>query len=87
MQQVGLVMGAFAIGLILSRPMLGKLADQRSRKLVVLIGMAVVAIAPLGYLFVDSIPLLLVIRAFHGICIAAYTAGNSALIVDLSPGS
>lgn len=84
-QQVGLVMGAFAIGLILCRPTLGKLADQRSRKLVVLIGMAVVAIAPLGYLFVDSIPLLLVIRAFHGICIAAYTTGNSALIVDLSP--
>jgi MFS family permease len=53
--------------------------------LVVLIGMAVVAIAPLGYLFVNSIPLLLLIRAFHGICIAAYTTGNSALIVDLSP--
>lgn len=85
MQQVGLVMGAFAIGLLLCRPTLGKLADLRSRKLVVLIGMAVVAIAPLGYLFVDSIPVLLAIRAFHGICIAAYTTGNSALIVDLSP--
>ena len=85
MQQIGLVMGSFAIGLLLCRPKLGKLADQRSRKLVVLIGMAVVAVAPLGYLFVKSIPLLLLIRAFHGISIAAYTTGNSALIVDLSP--
>jgi len=84
-QQVGVVMGAFAIGLLLFRPWLGKVADQRSRKLVVLIGMAVVAVAPLGYLFVNSIPLLLVIRAFHGISIAAYTTGSSALIVDLSP--
>jgi len=84
-QQIGLVMGSFAIGLLLCRPRLGKLADQRSRKLVVLIGMAVVAVAPLGYLFVKSIPLLLLIRAFHGISIAAYTTGNSALIVDLSP--
>jgi len=84
-QQIGLVMGSFAIGLLLGRPRLGKLADQRSRKLVVLIGMAVVAVAPLGYLFVKSIPLLLLIRAFHGISIAAYTTGNSALIVDLSP--
>ena len=84
-QQVGFVMGAFAVGLLLCRPTLGNLADRRSRKLVVLIGMAVVAIAPLGYLFVNSIPLLLLIRAFHGICIAAYTTGNSALIVDLSP--
>ena len=84
-QQVGVVMGAFAVGLLLCRAWLGKLADKRSRKLVVLIGMGVVAIAPLGYLFVNSIPLLLLIRAFHGISIAAYTTGNSALIVDLSP--
>jgi MFS family permease len=84
-QQVGLVMGSFALGLLLFRPPLGNLADRRSRKLVVLIGMGVVAIAPLGYLFVKSIPALLLIRVFHGICIAAYTTGNSALIVDLSP--
>ena len=65
-QQVGLIMGAFAIGLIFSRPILGKLADQHSRKLVVLIGLAVVAIAPLGYLFVASVPLLLGILL--GVC-------------------
>jgi MFS family permease len=86
-QQIGLVMGAFAVGLLLCRPTLGKLSDRRSRKLVVLIGMAVVAVAPLGYLFVQSIPLLLLIRAFHGICIAAYTTGSSALFVDLSPAN
>jgi MFS family permease len=84
-QQIGFVMAAFAIGLLLCRPTLGKLADTRSRKLVVLIGVAVVAIAPLGYLFAKSIPALLVLRAFHGISIAAYTTGSSALIVDLSP--
>ncbi len=84
-QQIGLVMGSFAVGLLLFRPWLGKLSDQRSRKLVVLIGMAVVALAPLGYLFVKSIPLLMLIRVFHGISIAAYTTGNTALVVDLSP--
>ncbi len=40
-QQVGFVMGAFALGVILTRPWLGKLADRRSRKLVVLIGLAI----------------------------------------------
>ncbi|HAJ58200.1 MAG TPA: MFS transporter [Cyanobacteria bacterium UBA8543] len=84
-QHVGLVMGSFAVGLLLFRPWLGKLSDQRSRKLVVLIGMAAVALAPLGYLFVKSIPLLMLIRVFHGISIAAYTTGNTALVVDLSP--
>jgi len=84
-QQIGFVMGAFAIGLLLSRAQLGKLADSRGRKQVLLLGASVAAIAPLGYLLVQSIPLLLLIRAFHGISIAAFTTAYSALVTDLSP--
>jgi MFS family permease len=84
-QQVGIVMGCFAIGLLLSRTWLGQLADRRGRKITIIIGAAVVAIAPVGYLFVTSVPVLMVLRAFHGISIAAFTTGYSALVVDLSP--
>lgn len=84
-QQIGFVMGCFAIGLLLFRPFLGRLADQHSRKIVLLIGMGVAAIAPLGYMGVQSIPLLMVIRAFHGISIAAFTTGYSALVADIAP--
>lgn len=84
-QQVGFVMGAFAIGLLGSRLWLGQLVDQRGRKIAILIGTLVAAIAPMGYLFVNSIPLLMMIRAFHGISVAAFTTGYNALVVDLSP--
>ncbi|MDY6936154.1 MAG: MFS transporter [Cyanobacteriota bacterium] len=84
-QQIGLIMGAFAIGLLASRRMLGTLADRRSRKLVLLVGTAVCTIAPLGYLSIDSIPILLVVRAFHGISVAAFTNAYSALVADISP--
>jgi len=84
-QQIGIVMGCFAIGLLLFRSLVGRLADQHSRKIVLLIGMGVVASAPLGYLMVQSIPLLMVIRAFHGISIAAFTTGYSALVADIAP--
>ena len=84
-QQIGFVMGAFAVGLLLSRAQLGKLADSRGRKIVLLVGTSVAAIAPLGYLLAQSIPLLLLIRAFHGISIAAFTTAYSALVTDLSP--
>lgn len=84
-QQVGIVMGSFALGLLLSRRLLGRMADQRSRKLVVMIGTAVVGLAPICYLFVQSIPVLMIVRAFHGISVAAFTTGYSTLIVDLSP--
>ncbi len=84
-RQVGLVMGAFAIGLLPSRFGLGPLADTKGRKLVLLIGTTVVMLAPLGYLFVTSIPSMAVIRAFHGISIAAFTIGYSALVADIAP--
>ena len=84
-QQIGIVMGAFAIGLLLSRAWLSNLADRRSRKIVLLIGIAVVAIAPLGYLVIQDITLLILIRAFHGISIAAFGTAYSALVVDVSP--
>jgi MFS family permease len=84
-QHIGFIIGAFAIGLLATRPIVGKLADTRGRKLVLLIGTAVVAIAPLGYLTVTSVPLLMVIRAFHGISIAAFATAYSALVVDLAP--
>jgi MFS family permease len=83
--EVGFVMGCFAIGLLLSRFWLGKLADQHSRKIVVLIGTIVAFLAPLGYLFLHSILGLMAIRAFHGISIAAFTTGYNALVTDISP--
>jgi MFS family permease len=84
-QQVGIVMGSFALGLLLFRGLLGRMADQRSRKIVVMIGTAVVGLAPFCYLFVQSIPVLMVVRAFHGISVAAFTTGYNTLVVDLSP--
>ncbi|GET43440.1 MFS transporter [Microseira wollei] len=86
-QEIGTVMGGFAIGLLLFRPRLGRMVDRQSRKGVLLLGIVVAAIAPLGYLFVKSIPLLIALRAFHGISIAAFTTAYSTLVVDLSPSA
>ena len=84
-QQIGIVMSCFAIGLLASRTWLGKVADIRSRKIVILIGTVVAAIAPILYLLVHSVFGLGLVRAFHGISIAAFTIGYSALVVDLAP--
>lgn len=84
-QQIGLVMGSFAIGLLIFRQPLGWLADNGGLLLVVKIGVSVAATAPIGYLLANSIPMLMAIRAFHGISIAAYATGSSALVAELSP--
>jgi MFS family permease len=84
-QEIGVVMGCFALGLLLSRSWLAKLTDQRGRKVVLLIGMGAIALAPLGYLVTQALPLLMLFRALHGISIAAFALAYSALVVDLSP--
>ncbi|WP_425216914.1 MFS transporter [Tumidithrix helvetica] len=83
--QIGWVMGAFAIGLLACRAYLGRLADRRGRRLVMQIGLGVATIVPLFYAISPSIPMLIVLRAIHGISIAAFATGFSALIADLAP--
>lgn len=84
-QQVGFVIGGFTLGLVLFRPRLAQLADQRGRKLVLLIGIGAVTLAPLGYAWVSSLPLLFGLRIFHGVSVAAFTLASSALVADLAP--
>lgn len=55
-QQVGIVMASFAIGLLTARPTLARLADERGRKLVLVIGMVALAAAPFGYWLVLLLP-------------------------------
>ncbi len=83
--QIGLVMGAFALGLLPSRFGLGPLADVKGRKLVLYIGTFVAATAPIGYLLAHSIATMVLIRGFHGISIAAFTIGYSAMVADIAP--
>ncbi|NJK36172.1 MAG: MFS transporter [Oscillatoriales cyanobacterium SM2_2_1] len=84
-QAVGVVMGAFAIGLLLCRSLLGRLSDQRGRRLVLQIGLVVGLVMPLYYAQVAEVPLLLLGRAVHGISVAAFATGYGALVADLAP--
>ncbi|MGK7889054.1 MAG: MFS transporter, partial [Leptolyngbyaceae cyanobacterium] len=82
---VGHVMAFFALGLLLSKASLAKMADVRGRKIVLLIGISAIALTPLGYLLFPNIPALAGFRAIHGISISAFVTAYSALVVDLSP--
>ena len=83
--EIGLIMGSFAVGSLFSRTLLGYLADTKSRKLVLYIGVIIAALSPLNYLFVQTILPLSIVRAIHGISISAFTTAYSALVIDFSP--
>ena len=55
-QEIGWVMASFAIGLIGLRPKMSSFTDRKGRKPALLIGIVVIALAPLLYLSVSLVP-------------------------------
>lgn len=83
--EIGIVMGSFAIGLLLCRSYLGRLSDRKGRRYTMRLGLIVAAVVPLCYAIMPSIPMLMFFRAVHGISIAAFASSYSALVSDLAP--
>ncbi len=82
---VGIVTGAFAVTGLACRPIAGRLADQRGRRMVVVWGAVATAIAGVLYFVPAGVPGLIVARLFLGAGEGAvYTAG-AAWIVDMTP--
>jgi MFS family permease len=82
---VGLVVGAFAITSVFCRPLAGRVADRRGRRVVVIVGSLAMALGGALYLLAGSVPALvgarLAVGAGEG---AVYTAGVT-WAVDLVP--
>lgn len=83
--ELGTVLGAFALGVLMLRPVAGLVTDRKSRKLSLLIGLTIFAIAPPLYLVSESFSYLLCIRFFHGIGITFFTTASPTLISHIAP--
>ncbi len=82
---VGLAIAAFAGAAIAARPLIGRLIDRFGRRAVMVGGAALAASVGSIYGFVDSIPLLLILRGLTGVGEAALFVGAATLVADLSP--
>ncbi len=85
--QVGMIMGAFAISAVLTRPLSGQLVSLWSRKSGLSLGTCIYFLAPALYTLAGSVSVMLGLRFFHGIGIAIYTTASSVFVADLSPPS
>lgn len=85
--QVGLIMGAFAISAVLSRPISGRIVDLWSRKTGLRIGALIYGISPALYTLAASVPAMFALRFFHGIGIAIYTTAGSVFVADNAPAA
>mgnify|MGYP006415868759 CR=1 FL=1 len=81
---IGIVLGAFALGVLLARPLSGFITDEKGRKISLVAGVIIFAAAPLLYLVSTDFLYLIIIRFFHGLGLCFYTTAFPAYITDVS---
>ncbi len=89
-QDIGIIMGIFALASALSRPWISEMIDRIGRKRSFTIGCTIMTIMPLTYLplqgsLSDYYLTLLLIRIIHGIGLAICFTSIFTFIVDLIP--
>lgn len=82
---IGLTIAIFAITAICARPFLGRLADRYGRRILMVCGAVVAALAGAASGQVDELWQLLLFRGVTGVGEAAVFVGAATLIADLSP--
>lgn len=80
-----MLFGFFMFVAILFRPYFGKLSDEKSRRIVLIIGAIVAAFITLSYVVAFTISLLLIMRSLHGIGFSATTNAAGTVISDIVP--
>jgi MFS family permease len=82
--RIGIVLGAFALGVLLIRPLSGFITDEKGRKVSLVLGVMFFLAAPFLYLISTDFLYLIVIRFFHGLGLSFYTTAFPAYITDAS---
>ena len=82
---VGLTMGTFALAAVLLRPLTGRVGDTRGRRVLIILGGAIVAISLMGYAFTDTLLPLFLLRLVSGAGEALFYVGTASAINDLAP--
>ncbi|MDQ3385268.1 MAG: MFS transporter, partial [Actinomycetota bacterium] len=84
---VGVSVGAFSLAAALLRPLIGRIGDQRGRRVLVIGGALIVGVSVAGYGLASSLPLLIAMRLLTGVGEAALFVGAATAIQDLAPDS
>ncbi len=87
----GICATLFSVVAVVSRIFIGYVLDSGKRKLILILGLAVIAFAPMGYLFVyailASIVLAFIMRMIHALGFAMANTSAATIATDIIPKS
>ncbi|MFQ5692745.1 MAG: MFS transporter, partial [Nitrospinota bacterium] len=78
--QIGLVMGVFAVGLLLSRPYIGRFIDQYGARCSLRWGGGILMVSSVLYAFAPALAWVYPIRILHGVSMAFHSTASNAII-------
>lgn len=84
---VGLVTGLFSISSLLMRPAVGWYLDNKSRRILLWVGLAGLAACTMIYSMLTAVMLALVFRLIHGVFWAATSTSLGTNVSDILPKS
>jgi len=82
---VGLAVGMSSPTALVFQPLAGRLGDRRGRRLLIVAGSLVMAIAIAGYTVVGTLAALIVLRLVTGVGEALVFVGTGTVVADLAP--
>ncbi len=83
--QIGLVMSIFAVGLLGSRPYIGKFIDRYGARCTLRYGGGILMVCSALYPFAPVLIWLYPIRIIHGISMAFHSTASNAIVVSSTP--
>jgi len=82
---LGAIFAGYAVSRTVFMPIFARLSDKKGRKIFITIGLFAYALISLGYIWANSVFLLLIIRLLHGVAGGMILPIAQAYIGDLSP--
>lgn len=82
---VGIALGAMAVGSVIARPAIGGIGDRRGRRILIISGGIISALAMAGHVGADSLAMLIILRVMFGIGQGALVVGATTMAVDQAP--
>ncbi len=81
-------MGAFALGSVVVRPVVGTAVDRYGRKRLIYFGLCLMCLATIGYFFCREINwVILAVRVSHGVGFGCYITGIFTVVADDAPAT
>lgn len=85
----GICVAVFCLISVILRPIVGYMLDTGKRRGILLVGLILMGLMPLGYLFVytviASIILAIIFRLFHGVALAFSNTSTATIATDIIP--